>query len=98
MRKPEKTDQQDYIAAGLKAVIKALEADDPAGSVMLVSILLKRRENDYIAVVKGLDDAGGKVVAFQSSYSVATVLVALERAVNNGTLRWRVDKPYAPAK
>lgn len=48
---------------------------------------------DVLAIVKA-DGPGGKGIAFHSDATPATALVGLVARLNNGSLKWREDKPY----
>jgi hypothetical protein len=53
-----------------------------------------RPDGTVLAVAKGYDSSGGKVVCFGVAYDVVGALMAVDRTIQSGN--WRVDKPWDP--
>lgn len=51
-------------------------------------------EGDVLAVVKA-DTADGPIVGFHSAETVSAALLGLLARMDNGSLKWREDIPYA---
>lgn len=49
-----------------------------------------------LAVAKGLNGSGGKIVCFGVGYGVTAALLAIESSIQGGN--WREDKPWEPGK
>lgn len=52
----------------------------------------RTRGEEYLLVLKGLDENGTPVVSFLSGVSVDEVFRATEAKLSNGTLKWREDQ------
>jgi hypothetical protein len=50
------------------------------------------RGDEFLVVVKGLDEAGLPVVAFHSAMELGEALRGVEARISNGTLKWRADE------
>lgn len=48
---------------------------------------------DILGIIKA-DGPDGKTIAFHNGDSIAAVLSGLASRLDNGTLKWREDKPY----
>lgn len=46
---------------------------------------------DFLITVRGLDEAGARVVSFHGSPDLLDALRGLQNRVANGSLRWRAD-------
>lgn len=67
---------------------------DQVDDVWIREIRVRVQTNGVQVVVKGIDGAGGPVVAFVGGGTYCEGLAALERALGADGLRWRADKPF----
>ena len=52
----------------------------------------RSREGEYLVVIRGEDNEGMPVVAFNSGHSIGEAVRGVEARLSNGTLRWREDE------
>jgi len=50
------------------------------------------QHGEYLMVIKGTDEAGGPIVAFHSSTSLADLFTGCANRLVNGSLKWRDDE------
>jgi hypothetical protein len=50
------------------------------------------RGDEFLVVVKGLDESGQPLVAFHSAMELGECLRGVEARISNGTLKWRSDE------
>lgn len=71
-------------------------SDPPSGDLFIVEVRFMVRYStvgDVLAVIKGVS-GGEKVIAFHSDDTVTEALTGMVNRLNNGTLKWKEDKPY----
>lgn len=103
MSNPEKYDEiqareNQRTALALMWLSQVMDEGTNTG-MYIKSVTVKGPEltgSDYQAIVKGRDDSGNVFVGFRNGADVGSLMRSVKDSIQNGTIKWREDRPYDP--